>query len=157
MLTGLLSKLKPFLDAPNDLDRLINEVAGLKIVLSDLRGCAQEVLRLVASSAERIRILESLVNEGLAVLLELERLIEYDFKKLSNQDLAGKNKVYRIKWVMKTGEVEKLKERLSGIKLSISVQIGSMSLFVITQNLDFEFILISPIKALYCTKPPYPR
>jgi hypothetical protein len=153
---GLLSNIKPFLEAANDLDKLIQEVAGLKILLSDLQSSSQEVLRLMSSSPERIQILESLVNEGLAVLLELERMIEYEFKRLPNQNAPGKSKVHRIRWLRKAGDVQKLKGQLLDVKSSISVQIGSTTLFVILSNAESELMLMNAMKAVYCPKPPYP-
>jgi len=125
-LTGVLSKIKPFLQAPEDLDRLIKDVALLNRLINDLRGASGEILQLAILPVQEIQTLQSLVDEASQIILELEKLIEHDFKK-PTQANDNRPKVHRVTWLWKADDVERLRRRLQDLYISLAVQLGTLN------------------------------
>jgi len=125
-LTGVLSKIKPLLQTPKDLDRLIKDVALLNGLINDLRDASGEILQHAILPVREIQTLQALVDEVSQVIVELEKLIETDFKKPSKVN-NNRPKVHRVTWLWKADEVETLRRRLQDLHISLAVQLGTLN------------------------------
>ena len=126
--TGLLAKVKIFINAPIEVDVLIKDVASLKALVCDVRDTIEAISTSSAITLEKTELLRTLIEEGSQILLELEKLIEYEFKKLEGRDIHGRFKVHRTAWASKESKVEQLRDKMRNLKSSISVLVGSMVL-----------------------------
>jgi len=132
---GVLSKIKTLINAPREIELLIHDVSGIRSVLQDLRE-TEKLLEFDKLGRDRLQTLHMYVEEGGDILLELERLIgEYLTETPTSE--SDRIKVHRLGWVRKVRQVEKLKMRMRDVKLSISVQLGSISLYVKILEPDF--------------------
>lgn len=119
--TGLLGQVQLLVDAPEEIHVLIGEVDELKRLLGCLRQI-EDILSAISLPIQSVKNLKKLIDQGCETLLELEKLIYQEFIKWGIPQLPyGRHQVQRIKWVLKMGKVRKLKERLFGIRMSLSV------------------------------------
>ena len=125
---GLLAKCKTLVDAPTQVETLINDVTTLKSLICDLHDTCEAISQSAATPIEKTRLLQHLVEEGNLILLDLERIVEYELKKLKGRNSQGGYKVDRMAWARNTTEVEHLRERMRHLRLSISVQLGNLVL-----------------------------
>ncbi|KAK0623673.1 ankyrin repeat-containing domain protein [Immersiella caudata] len=137
-----LSKLKPILTAPRDIQALVDELTDLSRVLEHLKDAINNLPRTESNtakiSADVYETLHGLVNGGGAALLMLEHMIENDFLKLSAKKRDGELKVHRLAWARKIGEVQQLRQRLRDVQLIIMVQASCINLS--SQNRTSEVV-----------------
>ncbi len=117
-LTGLLLKAKRLLEAPDEVDGLVNEIADLKLVLSSLRSTVSDIRR--CSDSDSPNSLSKLVEACGSIVLNLEELVAYSFS-------APSGKVDRVSWARKKNRVEKLRLRLRELKSALAVHLASIN------------------------------
>ena len=126
--TGLLSKLQPLLDAPKAVEQLIKDVAVIRALMDDLQHVVREVPTLISFPAQRLELLNGLGANGNSVVLELERLIEEEFKRPSSSSQTACVKARRLLWIKRAGKAEKLRQHLIDTRLSLAVKLGGLNL-----------------------------
>jgi hypothetical protein len=123
----LLLNIKPFTEAPEDVDRRIKGISLLKGLSNNLRDASAEILQLAILPIQKIQTIQNLVDEANLVVLELEEIIERYLKKplqVNNNCL----KVHRMTWLITANEVEKLRRRLQDLHISVSVKLGMLNM-----------------------------
>ena len=79
-------------------------------------------------TADQHAHLVDLIDRGKGILLQLERMIEYQFKRAETTD--GQFRVSRHKWLRAKLVVERLRQALRGIRQNIQSHMSSISLYV---------------------------
>jgi hypothetical protein len=123
----LLLNIKPFTEAPEDVDRCIKGISLLKGLSNNLRDASAEILQLAILPIQKIQTIQNLVDETNLVVLELEQIIERYLKKplqVNNNCL----KVHHMTWLITANEVEKLRRRLQDLHMSVSVKLGMLNM-----------------------------
>lgn len=121
---GLLVKLKPLFEAPREIAQLIKDVVSLRSLINNLAEAAKEMDRSDILPVGKIHTLQSFLDEAEDILRDLEQLIE-SFKK-SAQDADTRLKVHRVTWTRKVGEVERLRNRMRDLRLSVTVELSTL-------------------------------
>ncbi len=119
-LTGLLLKAKRLLEAEDEVDGLVNEIADLNLVLSSLRSAVSDIRRSSDSDSPNTHSLSKLVEECGSIVRNLEELVAYSFLKPSG-------KVDRVSWARKKTKVERLRLRLIELKSALAVHLASIN------------------------------
>ena len=120
----MLGKLKPLFEAPKEVEQLIKDVKSLKSLIVNVSEAAKEMDPSGILPAEKLETLKSFVDEAEDILNDLDRLVE-SFKK-PLKGIEGKMKVHRGTWSRKLGEVEKLRDRMRELRLSVAVELSTL-------------------------------
>ena len=113
-----LSKIKIFSDSPDGLLVLINEVSDFKVVLYDIeRHFRNSPQASDAATVEQYSHLADLISRGKDPLLQLEQMIEYQFKRAETRD--GQFRVSRVEWLRAKLVVERLRQTLRDTRQNI--------------------------------------
>ncbi|MCJ1239757.1 hypothetical protein MMC14_007755 [Varicellaria rhodocarpa] len=115
--------------APDEIEILIRDVLHLKALPLDLQGTSEQFFESYIP-VEEVQAFQSLVQEGKAILLQLDELVEHEFKRLPDHAVNGRIKVHRVTWMRRKGQVDSLRTRSKDPRLSISVQLGSLNLLM---------------------------
>lgn len=121
---GLLGKLKPLFEAPREVEQLIKDVKSSKSLIVNVSEAAKEMDLSGILPADKIETLKGFVDEAEDILDELDRLIE-TFEK-PQKGVEAKFKVHRGTWTRKVGEVEKLRNRMRELRLSVAVELSTL-------------------------------
>lgn len=124
-LGSLLGSIKPFLNAPNDVAALLNEVHIIRNSLSELQATATIDISAPPKHPPR---LHGAIAVCLQHVSQLEHLISKacQFEEKSNGVVLAD--VKRLVWVRKKGEMEMVKLRLRDAISALQLAISSLNL-----------------------------
>lgn len=129
-LVTLLDQIRPLAEAPNEINSLINEITQLNTVFRDFETALEDVSsNSIPSHHERYANMAQTVEEGNNTLLKLQSLISDVFLKSQGRHSDGKSKVprvNRISWARKREDVQRLRQQLRDVRLTMLVQLGSL-------------------------------
>lgn len=123
---GLLGKLKPLFEAPREVEQLIKDVKSLKSLFVNVSEAAKEMDRSGILPAEKLKTLKSFVDDAEDILNELDRLVE-TFKK-PQKGIEAKFRAHRGTWTRKVDEVEKLRNRMRELRLSVALEFSTLNM-----------------------------
>lgn len=123
---GLLGKLKPLLEAPREVEQLINDVKSLKTLINNVAEAAKELGGSGILPSDKVGSLQESVDEAREILSDLGELIKDCEKPIS--DKTGRRRVYRMVWMRKEGHVGRLRERMRDLRLSVAVELSTIHL-----------------------------
>lgn len=141
-ITGLLISVGTWIDAPDEVDVLINELADVKLVLSLVQDFERHLRTSDSSpSAEDAVSLAKLLDGCKTIVLDLEKLVAYDLVRDCRFDEAGRRKVHSTRWVAKRNKVMSLRRRLRDQK-------GLIQLALTNCGLNFQSRLAMTIEGI---------
>jgi hypothetical protein len=121
----LLSKVRQLREAPSEVHALINELSDLKVVLGDLDMTAREIGNDIL--VERRTNLESTIENTRGKVFEVEFLMNHEILKLSQDNSSRPAKVNRIAWTRRRMKVEKMRQDLGDLRLTLVLQLVALT------------------------------
>ena len=112
----VLLKLKKLQTAPDEYLAYINEVSDLRNILSSIRDYMVRNTSSAPVSHTELSNLSALIERAKATIIEVDSLIQYRIVK------AGSLKISRREWVRAKDTIEKFRQILRDIRLSIIAQ-----------------------------------
>lgn len=123
-LLSLLDKVRPFFNAPKDINLLVSEVSSFKGILIDLQAVIDHGASLVP--VQMTSNVNKNMQEGREILTELDTLVGTSFIRFRRTISGDLGKANRIAWMMKLHDVEHLRQRLQDVKMNVLIQLGAI-------------------------------
>ncbi|MCJ1357549.1 MAG: hypothetical protein MMC33_007545 [Icmadophila ericetorum] len=124
-----LAKLKVFRNASQDLLSLNNEVADLRVVMSQVESyIAAESVGAPALPRDLLQQVLALVERANGELLKLDQLIHYRF--LKSGTFEGSYKVFRFEWLKTIATVENHRQSIRELRQNIISQLLLVTTYV---------------------------
>jgi hypothetical protein len=121
-LVALLTSIKPYFTAPEDVDALTKQIKHVKSALDGLNSATSSV------SSPELRCLRQLADGCIFHISQLESLVTESFMKKQTSSRLGSPYVHRMAWLRKRGRVEGIKQQLKDILLAIQLQVVFLTL-----------------------------
>ena len=124
----LLSKAKRLHHAPSELFALNNEVSDLRITVQNVEQCLSTSNEgSIALSENKLKHVGHLIDTAKEELLDLEKLIHYQF--LKSGTLEGNFKVFRLRWVKTKPLVTQHREAIYKIRQNILMELQTIGMY----------------------------
>jgi Fungal N-terminal domain of STAND proteins len=112
----LLSRIRLYFNALQEIDALILDVTDLRMVLSMMESAASNLPRSYLIGLGKV------LNRCSQIVLELEKTLNEFHKERLESNVAARTQMNRIRWLKKRNKVERLKEQLRDAKSTLTLQ-----------------------------------
>ena len=117
-----VAKLRALKHASSELSALINEVADLQTVLTQVVALSQQLQRDCSDGS--VTALKSLLKRAEEQLLELNALVQGELSKPKSKRSGGGIKVDHLGWTLKKDQLVLLQQSLRATRLNLSTTLG---------------------------------